>query len=141
WAARCAGPVIAHWPSLYAGPADVLVASADDLDPETLAAPYRAGRAAVGERLAWVVVTRGGDGAAAYGPDGEIHVAAPPAVVQDATGAGDIFAAGLLDALVAGAEMEAALAHACAWGSAAVTLDASAPVDAPPGTFRPFAAG
>ena len=47
-----------------------------------------------------------------------------------------MFAAGLLDALAAGADIEEALPHACAWGAAAAGLDCSAPVDAPAGTFR-----
>jgi len=36
----------------------------------------------------------------------------------------------MLDALVAGADTQAALVHACAWGAAAVGLDSSAPVGA-----------
>ena len=82
------------------------------------------------------MVTRGADGAVAHGRDGlRIAAKAPAAVTRDATGAGDVFAAGLLDALVRGASMDQALAHACAWGAAAAGLDCSAPVNAPAGTF------
>ncbi|MGZ3315001.1 MAG: PfkB family carbohydrate kinase [Caulobacteraceae bacterium] len=82
-------------------------------------------------------VGHGAAGAVAHGRDGvRIAAKAPPAVTLDATGAGDVFAAGLLDALTGGAAMDQALAHACAWGAAAAGLDSSAPVGAPAGTFR-----
>lgn len=137
WARRASGPVVAHWPSPgYAGPADVLVGSADDLDARTLAAPFAAARAQVGPRLSWAVVTRGSGSVSAYGADGEITVRPPATRVVDATGAGDVFAAGLLDALMARAPVEAALAHACAWGAATAALEGSAPVA---GAFRSLA--
>lgn len=138
WARRASGPVVAHWPSpSYAGPADVLVGSADDLDARTLAAPFAAARAQVGPRLTWAVVTRGAGSVTAYGLDGEITVRPPPVRVVDATGAGDVFAAGLLDALMARAPIESALAHACAWGATAAALEGSAPLA---GTFRGLSA-
>ena len=56
---------------------------------------------------------------------------------MDTTGAGDCFAAGLLEALTAGAEMEQALVQACAWGAVAVGLEASAPLDGVFPAFRP----
>jgi sugar/nucleoside kinase (ribokinase family) len=87
------------------------------------------------------VVTHGEAGAVAFGRDGErIAARVEPVVARDATGAGDAFAAGLLDALVAGAPMERALAHACAWGATAAGLEGSAQVGAPPGTFRAWKA-
>lgn len=137
WARTVAGPVMLHWPSpAYDGPADVVVASADDLNAEALS--YEAAMARLGPRLQWLVVTHGAAGAVAHGPDGAITVAAAPRAVRDATGAGDVFAAGLLDALMAGAAMRQALEHACAWGGAAVEREGSAPIDAPPGAFTPF---
>lgn len=140
WAQACGGPVILHWPSpTYRGRADVVVASADDLEPAIAADPLGAARAALGAPLAWVVVTHGARGATAFGADSRIDAPAPLAAVVDATGAGDIFAAGLLDALSAGAPMARALPHACAWGAAAVGLDSSAPLEAAAGTFRAFA--
>jgi sugar/nucleoside kinase (ribokinase family) len=141
WARESAGPVILHWPApAYDGEADVVVASADDL-PEGLGESPFATTAGLGERLAWVVVTHGAAGAVAHGRDGaRLAARAPPVVTRDATGAGDVFAAGLLDALAAGAGMEQALGHACAWGAAAAGLEGSAPIDAPPGTFSPWSA-
>lgn len=140
WARSVAGPVVLHWPSpAYVGEADVVVASADDLPAEAAARPYDVAAARLGPRLGWVVVTHGAGGAVAHGPDRRIAAVAPPRTVCDATGAGDVFAAGLLDALVGGAPMDRALAHACAWGGAAVELPGSAPADPPPGAFAAFA--
>jgi sugar/nucleoside kinase (ribokinase family) len=114
----------------------VVVASADDLPEGVAGDPFAAVAAHLGDRLSWVVVTHGTAGAIAHGQDGSRIAAQTPSVVaRDATGAGDVFAAGLLDALAAGAPMDQALAHACAWGAAAAVLDSSAPVGAPPGTF------
>lgn len=139
WADQSRGPVVVHWPAPnYAGPADVVVCSADDLEPGVLAAPFEAARAVFGARLAAIVVTHGGDGARAHCAEATFAVRPPPAEVVDATGAGDTFAAGLLEALCAGAGLEAALQHACAWGAVTVGLASSAPVDAPAGAYRPF---
>ena len=140
WAQLAAGPVILHWPApAYVGRADVVVASAEDL-PEALARdPFPAAATRFGPGLGWVVLTHGAAGAVAHGRDGaRIAAKAPPAAPRDATGAGDVFAAGLLDALTGGAAMDQALAHACAWGAAAAGLDSSAPADAPAGTFPPW---
>ncbi|MDX9998114.1 MAG: PfkB family carbohydrate kinase [Phenylobacterium sp.] len=137
WAAAARGPVVVHWPApAYDGPADIVVASEDDLSPEVLAAPHAAAAARFGDRLAWVVVTRGAEGATAFGPGDQVCLCAPPARVVDTTGAGDVFAAALLAALAAGADIGRALALGCAWGAATVALDSSAPTDAVAGTFR-----
>lgn len=139
WARACRGPVLAHWPGgAFAGPCDVLVASADDCDDAILADPFAAGRAQVGARLAWMVITRGARDVVAHGEGMTIRATPPCAQPLDATGSGDVFAAGLLDALVGGAGMEAALSHACAWGAIAVGLDCSAPLT---GAFPAFRRG
>lgn len=140
WAKACRGPVVAHWPALgFTGPCDVLVASADDCDADTLADPFAAGRAKVGERLRWMVLTYGGGMVTAYDGQQLVAVTPPPARVVDTTGAGDCFAAGLLEALTAGLDMEQALAQACAWGAVAVGLDSSAPTEGVFPAFRPAA--
>jgi len=139
WAREVSGSVVLHWPSrAYAGEADVVVASAHDLPAEIARDPYAAAAAILGPRLRWVVVTHGAAGAIAHGPTETIAVPATARTVRDSTGAGDVFAAGLLDALVAGAKMSRALEHACTWGGAAVELEGSAAVDAPPGAFKMF---
>lgn len=143
WAERAAGPVLLHQPSgPYPGPADVMVASADDLSAEAREDPYAEGRTRLdarhADRLRWVVVTHGASGAVAHGPRERLSVPGRPARALDATGAGDIFAAGLLEALAAGADMTRALAHACAWGAMAVGLASSAPVEVAEGGFPAF---
>jgi ribokinase len=142
WARLTRGPVVLHWPAPgYDGLADVVVTSAADLPEGVADAPFAAAAAGLGERLAWIVVTHGAAGAVAHRRDGaRIAAEVPPIVARDATGAGDVFAAGLLEALAAGAPMDQALAHACAWGAVAASLDGSAPVGAPPGAFRPWVA-
>jgi site-specific DNA-methyltransferase (adenine-specific) len=137
WTRACRGPVIAHWPAgNFAGPCDVLVASADDCAAADLADPFAAARAQVGDRLKWMVVTHGAGEVAAHDGARSVRVTPPAARVVDSTGAGDAFAAGLLEALAAGAGIEDALRHACAWGAVAVGLDSSAPLGGDFPAFR-----
>ena len=114
--------VVAHVPPLEPGsrPAHVLVGSESDLPPSFLADPWAAGRAIAGDGLRLVVVTRGGEGASAFSPRERVDVPAPRVAVVDSTAAGDVFAAGLVHALVLGRETRAALEAAVAWGAAAV---------------------
>ncbi len=120
--------VVAHIPPCQAAarPAQVLVASEPDLPPEVRASPWEWGRRIAGERLRWMVLTRGADGARAIGAEGQVEVAAPVVEAIDTTGAGDAFAAGLIHALVGGTTMERALEIACAWGAAKAGTDGSA---------------
>jgi len=69
-------------------------------DPEAVAREWLARGPAV------VVVTRGSEGAVAYGPAGRIEVPGLPAAVVDTVGAGDAFTAGLLAALVDAGRLE-----------------------------------
>jgi ribokinase len=75
---------------------------------------------AAGRRLAasgpLVVVKLGADGALATGEE-IVHVRAPQVDPVDATGAGDSFDAGFLAARLAGEDLAAALALACACGA------------------------
>jgi sugar/nucleoside kinase (ribokinase family) len=114
--------VVAHLPPSGPGvrPAHVAVASSSDLADADRLAPWEAGRRAAGAPLRWMVVTRGPGGAAAYAEDRRLDVPARDVVAVDSTGAGDVFAAGLVHALASGAPMETALATAVAWGTAAV---------------------
>ncbi len=114
--------VVAHVPPLGVGlrPAGVLVGSESDLPAEFLADPCTAGRAVAGDPLQWVVVTRGAHGAEALRPGECLSEPAPAVEVMDTTGAGDVFAAGLVHALVLGRPMAEALRTAVAWGSATV---------------------
>jgi len=121
--------VVAHIPPLLPDfrPAQILVGSASDLDADFLADPYAAALEVAGEPLDWVVVTHGADGACAYAVDRTIEVRAPKGEAVDTTGAGDIFAAGLVHALARGQTMEHALATAVAWGAASVTFEGTVP--------------
>ncbi len=122
-AARCR--IVAHIPPLDAGclPAHILVASASDLPGEVLSDPFAAGREIAGDILEWVVVTKGADGAKAYGANETLSLAAPSVTALDSTGAGDAFAAGLVHGLAAG--MPLALKTACAFGAEAVRWESS----------------
>ncbi|MEE1740505.1 carbohydrate kinase [Streptomyces sp. BE147] len=79
---------------------DVVKASDEDLEwlypgesPRTVAGRW------LGRGPAMVLVTRGGDGALAVIPGGQVAVAALPAEVVDTVGAGDAFMSGTLHAL------------------------------------------
>lgn len=122
-AERASTLVVAHVPPLAAGsrPAAVLVGSESDLPDEFLERPWAHGLAIAGDALRWVVVTRGEHGAQAWSSEGCLSVAAPRVQVVDTTGAGDVFAAGLVHALALGRAMPEALQTAVAWGTATVT--------------------
>ncbi|MEN3279261.1 MAG: hypothetical protein V7607_401 [Solirubrobacteraceae bacterium] len=112
-----------------AWPADIIVGSQGQYPKDGFATPYESAREAAGARLRWVVVTRGAQGADAYGPQGCQHVAGRTARQVDATGAGDAFAAGLIAALLAGHGIRDAMARGAAQGAAAVEVLQSVPPD------------
>ncbi|HWS31746.1 MAG TPA: PfkB family carbohydrate kinase [Actinoplanes sp.] len=99
---------------------DLLLCNADEAD--VLAGPgtaaEQAGRLTAHVRN--VVVKRGAAGAVWAGPDGVYAVAGDPMPVTDPTGAGDAFAAGLLQAWCAGAGPETALRAGAESGAEAV---------------------
>lgn len=114
-------PGAAHWP------ADILVGSERQYPSGWSEAPFEAARAIAGPRLRWVVVTRGPQGADAYGPHHSVHVDARPARQVDATGAGDAFAAGLMSMLLTGHDIGAAMHVAAEAGAATVEILQSVP--------------
>jgi sugar/nucleoside kinase (ribokinase family) len=89
---------------------------------------FASARAAAGERLRLVVVTRGAAGADGYTDGGHIHVPARAAHQVDATGAGDAFAAGLVSAMLAGGTVREALEAGTDAGAAAVEILRSVPL-------------
>jgi sugar/nucleoside kinase (ribokinase family) len=119
--------VVAHLPPVERGcrPAHVLVASAQDLDPGDREHPWDVGHRVAGERLEWVVLTRGADGAEAFGSGQTLRAPAPKVKAVDTTGAGDAFAAGLVHELVRGASMRSALEAGARWGARAAQADSS----------------
>ncbi len=119
--------------------ADVVIASRDDAGEAAYVDPFAAARRVSTSRLRWGIVTAGAQGAVASDPRRIIRAPGLPVPVVDATGAGDVFSAGLMEALAAGADMEAALAHACVWGAAAVGFEGSAAAEGD-AVFAPFSA-
>jgi ribokinase len=114
-------------PGHRAWPADMVIGSERQYQADGLVAPYEAARAVAAPRLKWVVVTRGADGADAYGPEARRHVAGRRARQVDATGAGDAFAAGVIGALLTGHGIQEALERGVAQGAAAVEVLQSVP--------------
>ena len=115
-------------PGAAAWPATVVVGSEMQYSDVTPAGMFEAVRSVSGERLKWVVVTRGREGADAYNASGEVHVDAVSADQIDATGAGDAFTVGLLHGLLQGDDMVTALQAGAAWGAATVAQLRSIPV-------------
>jgi sugar/nucleoside kinase (ribokinase family) len=108
-------------------PADILVGSERQYPSSWLAAPFTSGRLVAGDRLRWVIVTRGGRGVDAYGPTGTIHVDSRPARQMDATGAGDAFVAGFVSGLLNGGSIAEALELGSTMGATAVESLRSVP--------------
>src|SRR5690348_13865186 len=83
-------------------PATVVVGSETQYHDAASAGMFEAVRSVSGDRLEWVVVTRGEGGADAYSASNELHVDAVATDQVDATGAGDAFTVGLLHGLLHG---------------------------------------
>src|SRR6201982_362954 len=115
-------------PGATTWPASIVVGSETQYNDAASAGMFEAVRAVAGERLKWVVVTRGRQGADAYAASSELHVDAVPADQIDATGAGDAFTVGLLHGLLQGDDMATALQLGAAWGAATVAQLRSIPV-------------
>ena len=109
-------------------PATVVVGSETQYNDVTSIGMFEAVRSVSGQRLEWVVVTRGAAGADAYAASSELHVDAIAADQIDATGAGDAFTVGLLHGLLRGDDMATALRVGAAWGAATVAQLRSIPV-------------
>lgn len=106
----------------WAGGAELLLPNVPEAEALTGESdPERAARA-LAERFDEVIVTLGADGALWTDGDEVIRSPAVPVeAVEDTTGAGDAFAAGLLVARLAGADVSEALAAGCRLAARAVT--------------------
>lgn len=129
--------VVAHWPQSGSQTcrADILVGSVDDVSHSSN--PYAQAQSIAGDQLEWVVLTNGAEGGMAFSATKTLSYVSPATEQIDATGAGDCFAAGLLEALCAGADMKPALSHAAHWGALTAGREGSAVTNA--GTiYEPF---
>ena len=115
-------------PGATTWPASIVVGSETQYHDVPSSGTFEAVRSVSGERLKWVVITRGRTGADAYTASGEVHVNAVTADQIDATGAGDAFTVGLLHGLLQGDNMVTALQAGAAWGAATVAQLRSIPV-------------
>jgi sulfofructose kinase len=115
-------------PGATTWPATVVIGSETQYSDVTPAGMFEAVRSVSGERLKWVVLTRGRAGADAYAVSGDVHVDAVAADQIDATGAGDAFTVGLLHGLLQGDDLVTALQAGAAWGAATVAQLRSIPV-------------
>jgi sugar/nucleoside kinase (ribokinase family) len=115
-------------PGAATWPATVVVGSHAQYHEVTSAGMFEAVRSVSGERLKWVVVTRGREGADAYAAARHVHVDAVAVDQVDATGAGDAFTVGLVHGLLQGDDMVTALQLGAAWGAATVAQLRSIPV-------------
>lgn len=113
------GTILTHGPLSQETPSDYVVTSRDDLENAgTDEASYFARtRALAANRLKALIVTDGASGGVAITAEGRTPYSSPQVRQVDATGAGDCFAAGFLDAITTGADLHAALSHGAAWGA------------------------
>jgi sugar/nucleoside kinase (ribokinase family) len=94
-------------------PAHVLIASRSDVGEISSTELWRRRRAVDGMALRHLVITDGARGSELVGADGACHVPATPILeLRDSIGAGDFFAAGLIDGLARGCSAHDATAHA-----------------------------
>lgn len=117
------GPILVHGPLMGATPCDYIVVSSDDIhaagyDPQSV---YRSSARKSGGRLKGLIVTQGAEGGYAIAADTKVPFSSPSCIQVDATGAGDCFAAGFLEAITLGASLSDALTHGATWGAAAAS--------------------
>ncbi|WP_417763424.1 PfkB family carbohydrate kinase [Shewanella sp.] len=108
-------------------PCHILLSSQSDMHERTELSMWDYGRRIAGDTLKYFIITEGGQGARLYHANGEQHVDAKPAELVDSTGAGDVYAAGLIHGLVSGLTIAQAMQEAAIWGAFAVASEASIP--------------
>jgi sulfofructose kinase len=115
-------------PGATTWPATVVIGSETQYHDVTSAGMFETVCSVSGDRLEWVVVTRGEAGADAYSASSKLHVDAVAADQVDATGAGDAFTVGLLNGLLRGDDIATALQLGAVSGAATVAQWRSIPV-------------
>lgn len=106
-------------------PCHIMIASAPDLAPYEDA--WLHAQQVAGNGLRWLIITNGEQGAKALCGEQQLSVPALPVTVVDTTGAGDTFAAGLIDALLADSSMQDALTQATLWAAYTLSVSSSIP--------------
>ncbi|MHB1104525.1 MAG: carbohydrate kinase family protein [Devosia sp.] len=121
---RC--PILGQWyPGTPAPPSDILVTSASaSTTPQRLAD--------LTPPPEWLIVTEGAAGARAEARDGRLirRPAVPATEVRDTTGAGDVYAAGILHGMVAGWPLARAMDLAAALAARQVKTEGPTPPEA-----------
>ena len=81
-----------------------------------------------GEHLQACIITQANQGARAYSNDGEFIIPTHPCeIIRDTTGAGDVYVAGLIHALLAKNNLEEAMRNAAFWSTFALKNFGSIP--------------
>lgn len=111
-------------------PCHILITSASDLAGRASGDLWLYAKDIAGDSLQHFIVTDGPKGAKAYSETGTLHVPARPANVVDTTGAGDVYAAGLIHGLVSGLALQQAMEEAAIWAAIAVESESSTPGEA-----------
>lgn len=110
-------------------PCHILISSRSDIAQRSasFATLWDYGAHIAGPQLRFFVITDGANGATAYSQDTSAKVPAIITHVVDTTGAGDAFAAGLIDGLLQQQTITQAMQQASHWASIAVASDSSIP--------------
>lgn len=118
-------------------PCHILISSKSDLEGRRLASGLSAtdsgasmwqyGQQIAGEQLSYFIVTDGEQGATAFSKNKQLHIPAIPTEVVDTTGAGDAFAAGVINGLLQQMSITEAMTEGANWAAIAVATVSSAP--------------
>ncbi|MFQ6372059.1 PfkB family carbohydrate kinase [Shewanella sp. YIC-542] len=108
-------------------PCQILLSSHSDMHQRTRLPYWEFARQIAGDALRYFIVTDSERGACLYHGEGEVQIPAKAATVVDTTGAGDVYAAGLIHGLLSGRAITDAMAEAAIWGAHAVASDTSLP--------------
>ncbi|MGF1734305.1 PfkB family carbohydrate kinase [Photobacterium satsumensis] len=130
--------VVAQLPKSHSlRPCQVLITSQSDLNAHILSsgrvttssdiAPFQYAKSIAGTSLEYFIVTDGENGATAYSESGEAYVPAVAADVVDTTGAGDAFAAGVINGLLTKLSITESMAVGSMWAAIAVATPSSVP--------------
>lgn len=108
-------------------PCHVLIASLTDMQGRSELSPWEFGKTIAGDSLRYFIVTDGESGAIVYSELNTESVPAVAAEVVDTTGAGDAYAAGLIQGLVEGKSIIDAMTEGAVWSAFAVASESSIP--------------